>query len=107
MPSDLITIWIGVASVIPLAGSEHQRQGLSSGYGFVAMRAETIEEAVKALRIELLEGGSDLTGFEWVSRIQDYDQILNAKNANLVKKLDDYPVQFSCFHWHTEKPSSN
>lgn len=107
MTSDHETIWIGVASIAPLDGSEHQREGLSEGYGFVAIVASTIEEAVRILRIELAEGGSELIGFEWLSRIQEYEESLNPKNADLVKRLKDYPVQFSDFHWHADKPKSN
>ena len=107
MTSDHDTIWIAVASVAPLDGSEHQRVGLSDGYGFVAIRAPTIEEAVKLLRLELAEGGSDLIGFEWISRLQDYEETLNPKSADLVSKLEEYPVQFSDFHWHHEKTRAN
>lgn len=107
MIPDHKTVWIGVASVVPLEGSEHQRGGLSGGYGFVAMLAPTIEEAVRLLKVELAEGGTDLIGFEWMIRMQEYDDTLNTQNADLVKGLNDYPVQFSDFHWHAEKPSFN
>lgn len=106
-PRQQQTVWVGVASIAPLDGSEHQRKGLTGGYGFVAVRALTIEEAVRLLMSELAEGGSDLIGFEWISRLQDYDQDLNQRTADLIKKLDDYPVQFKDFHWHKEESKSN
>ena len=96
------TVWIGLAYTVPLAGSAQELSGLTGGFGFVAMRASSIDEAVALLRAELAETGSDLVGFEWISRLQDYDQALGLTNAALVEKLSDHPVQFNQFHWHPE-----
>ena len=102
MALELQTVWIGLAYTIPLAGSDQESRGLSGGFGFAAMRASSIDEAVRLLRAALAEGGSDLVGFEWIGRLQDHDQALSHNNAALVEKLDDHPVQFDEFDWHPQ-----
>ena len=94
------TIWIGSASLAPLPGSSYEMEGLKGGFGFVAVRATNIEEATKILRLELAEGGSELIGFEWLSRLEDYDQDLDQERATLVGRVNEYPVQFSTIHWY-------
>lgn len=106
MNSEVQTTWIGLALVIPLDGSVQKRSGLKGGYGFVAFRAETIEEGIKCLRLELAEGGADLVGFDWLSRLQDNEHDLEGDNAGLVERLDQYPIQFHNFHWHSESLQS-
>lgn len=102
MTAEAQTTWIGLAVVVPLDGSDQKRKGLEGGYGFVAFRASTIDEGVKLLRLELAEGGAGLVGFDWLSRLQDDEHHLNETNAMLIKRLDNYPVQFHDFHWHDE-----
>ncbi|HEX8241752.1 MAG TPA: hypothetical protein VF574_18600 [Allosphingosinicella sp.] len=106
MSIEVQTTWIGLALVAPLDGSEQQSRGLKGGYGFVAYRADTIEDGIKSLRLELAEGGTDLVGFDWLSRLQDDEHELNEANAALVDRLDQYPVQFHDFHWHSESVKS-
>jgi hypothetical protein len=102
MALELQTVWIGLAYSIPLAGSDQERRGLTGGFGFAAMRAPSIDEAVALLRAALAEGGSELVGFEWIGRLQDHHQPLSQTNAALVEKLRDHPVQFDEFHWHPQ-----
>jgi hypothetical protein len=90
-------VWIGVACVAPLPGSDQERSGLKGGYGFVACRARSLDEGVRALGAELAEGGSALVGFEWLHRLEDTDRELREDDRALIDRLALYPVQFRDF----------
>lgn len=92
-------VWVGVAYVIPVLGSEQDRSGLKGGYGFVAFKADDLVNGVQSLRIELAEGGSDLVGFEWLHRVEDNDRALKESDFELLQRLDTYPIQFREFDW--------
>ena len=92
--------WVGVAYVTPAEGSEQEREGLAGGYGFVACRAETTGACVRALEEELLEGGTVLSGFEWLSRTVDNERELRPEDTELIARLREYPVQFKDFEWY-------
>lgn len=95
--------WVGVAYVIPEKGSFHGRRGLLGGYGFVTFRNSSLSEGVKALANELSEGGTQVVGFEWLSRLEDNERELTVLDQDLINKLAEYPIQFQEIHWFAQE----
>ena len=96
------TTWVGVASVLPKVGSFQEKRGLIGGYGFVTFRNQSLLKGIAHLSKELLKGGTELVGFEWLCRLQDNERQLLDSDFELIEKLDSYPVQFCDIHWFRE-----
>ena len=94
------TTWVGVATVAPDAGSFQEGTGLLGGFGFVTFRNHSFPDGVSDLAEELSKGGTMLTGFEWVSRLEDNGRELTNSDLELIERLDSYPVQFYDIHWY-------
>jgi hypothetical protein len=83
-----------MANVIPIIPNDD----FIGGVGLVACLAESIELAVKLISKEFAENGSLLIGFDWISRLAEYNQPLTEYAQQLIDRLGAYPVQFDNVH---------
>ena len=93
-------IWLGMTHVLPRPGSEHEHEGRIGGYGLVVFTAADLREGVSLLWDELQENGSTLIGFEWLSRLDHYEEKLSDYASGLLDRLETYPIQFQEFDWY-------
>jgi len=93
-------VWVGMANLQLASTNPKRSEGFTGAFAGFACRAANIVEAVELLQREFEESGYVLVGIRHMLLTHMLDRQLTTYEAELVKAVDTYPVQFMDVHLH-------
>ncbi len=93
-------VWLGIATLLLASTNPKRSEGFIGAFAGFACRAENFADAVRALYQEFEESGYVVVGIKHMLPMHMLDRQLTAYEAELLERIEEYPVQFKDVHLH-------